>query len=71
MEQLSNLIIKRKKKQPKPRSYVTRNSPFFFKGKRTKRKDGWGVGNFKNKQKKKNECNSKRQSKKKKEKTRN
>ena len=30
MEQLSNLIIKRKKKQPKPRSYVTRNSPFFF-----------------------------------------
>lgn len=53
MEQLSNLIIKRKKKQHKPRSYVTRNNLFFLKEKRTKRKDGW-VGNLKNKQKKMN-----------------
>lgn len=53
MEQLSNLIIKRKKTAQASLIRNAEQSFFFLKEKRTKRKDGW-VGNLKNKQKKMN-----------------
>lgn len=66
------LSLKEKKKTAQ--ASLIRNAEqsfFFFKGKRTKRKDGWGVGNLKNKQKKKMNVIVKDKVKKKKEKTRN